>query len=150
MFPPTLFDTLGHTFMLKPLLVTGKAMEYYGLRQGNDYDFVVPQEEFRRLLGVFRERRFTTPLGETGIRVGSYEFYSSLYGLTYYQLEREAINQQDYLIIHLELLLFLKTLTTIHEPENKQARQDMRLLMQKLGVWSPVSPIDLPEEEHDH
>ncbi len=39
MFSKTLFDGFVHSFLLKPLLVAGKAMEYYGLRDGHEYDF---------------------------------------------------------------------------------------------------------------
>lgn len=41
---------LDFVFLSKPLLIGGKAMEYYGLRQaGRDIDFVITAEDYERL-----------------------------------------------------------------------------------------------------
>ena len=41
---------LDFTFQTSPLLIGGKAMEYYGLRQaGNDIDFVITSADYQRL-----------------------------------------------------------------------------------------------------
>jgi hypothetical protein len=134
MIPPGLFETFPFAFTLKPLLIGGKAMEFYSLRTGNDYDFLIPREEFRRLRLHFPNAFFTNAYGDAGIRVEKYEFYESQFGFIYFQLERGAIDQHDYLIAHLEFLLFLKTLTLVYEPGNQKARHDLILLMHKLGV----------------
>ena len=124
-------------------------MQYYSLREGNDYDFLIPKEEFRRLRLSAPTGFFTNAFGDAGIRIGEYEFYESQFGFIYFHLERDAIDQQDYLVAHLEFLLFLKTLTLVHEPENKKARQDLILLMHKLGIqpFSPESRPDADESE---
>jgi hypothetical protein len=144
MLPKTLFTHLDHTFLLKPLLITGKAMEYYQLRHGDDYDFLVPAPEFERLREAFPAGQFTNVRGEQGVRIGTYEFFVNLFGFSYSELETKAVNERDYQVIHLEFLLFLKTLTFIYEPENQKARQDMLLLMGKLGVLSlvPHNPLE--------
>jgi hypothetical protein len=134
MIPPQLFDIVPFAFLLKPLLIGGKAMEYYQLRSGNDYNFLIPKEEFRRLRLHFPNTFFTNTYGDAGIRVGDYAFYESQFGFIYFQLERDAIDGHDYLVAHLEFLLFLKTLTLVYDPGNQKARQDLFLLMQKLGV----------------
>jgi hypothetical protein len=146
MLSKTLFDHFDHQFLLKPLLIMGRAMEYYGLRHGNDSDFIVPKPEFERLCEAFPDGQFTNVRGEKGVRSGTYEFYVDVFGFGYYELEREAVDEQDYLVVHLEFLLFLKTVTLIHEPENQKARQDMLLLMDKLGVLQLVL-YDQPEKE---
>ena len=74
MLSETLFDHFVHTFLLKPLLIAGKAMQYYGLREGQDYDFVLPVEDFRSLRLSVPDELFTNAFGDTGIRVGTYEF----------------------------------------------------------------------------
>jgi hypothetical protein len=132
--PDQLFETFPFAFTLKPLLIGGKAMEYHHLRPGNDYDFLIPKEEFRRLRRHFPNTFFTNAYGDAGIRVGGYAFYESQFGFIYFQLERDAIDRHDYLVAHLEFLLFLKTLTLVYDPGNQKARQDLVLLMQKLGV----------------
>jgi hypothetical protein len=41
---------LDFTFQAKPLLIGGKAMEYYGLRMaGKDIDFVIISQDYERL-----------------------------------------------------------------------------------------------------
>ncbi len=74
MLSETLFDHFVHTFLLKPLLIAGKAMEYYGLRAGGDYDFLIPREDFCSLRLSVPDGLFTNAFGDTGIRVGNYEF----------------------------------------------------------------------------
>ena len=55
-------------------------------------------------------------------------FYVKLLGFGYYDLEIEAMEERDYFVLHFEFLLFLNTMTLIHDPENQQARQDVLLL----------------------
>ena len=46
-------DVLQYTFIHKPLLFGGKAMEYYGLRKaGADIDLVIHEEDHRAALEV--------------------------------------------------------------------------------------------------
>jgi hypothetical protein len=144
MIPPQLFETFPFAFTLKPLLIGGKAMEYHTLRAGNDYDFLIPKEEFRRVRRDFPDAFFINTYGDAGIRVGASAFYESQFGFIYFQLERGAIDHHDYLVAHLEFLLFLKTLTLVSDPGNQKARQDLMLLMQKLGV-PPLSLESRPD-----
>jgi hypothetical protein len=146
LLPENPFKHLPHTFLLKPLLITGSAMEYYGLRQGNDFDFLVPPPEFARLCEALPEGQFTTVENEKGVRHGNYEFYVTVFGYTYYDLETGAIEERDYLVLHAEFLLFLKTLTLIRHPEDQKARQDILLLLKKLAVWTPPVAISPSQE----
>jgi hypothetical protein len=146
MLPHTLFDTLGHTFLLKPLLVAGKAMEYYGLRPGNDYDFLIPRDEFRSLRTTFPKEVITSTFGDGRIQIGDYTFYESQFGFSYFHLERDAIDRQDYLVAHPGFLLFLSTMRLIHERDHHQARVDLLLLMYQLQVL-PLEPCPSSAEE---
>jgi hypothetical protein len=48
------FSSLNFTFSKKPLLVGGKAMEYYGLRKaGVDIDIIITKEDFARLIKLY-------------------------------------------------------------------------------------------------
>ncbi len=145
MIPHILFDTLEHTFLLKPLLVAGKAMEYYGLRPGNEYDFLIPRDEFRSLRNTFPKDVVTNAFGDAGIRIGNYTFYESLFGFSYFHLERDAIDRKDYLVAHPGILLFLSTMRLIHKRDHHQARVDLFLLMYQLEVL-PLEPHPSPAE----
>jgi hypothetical protein len=139
--PENPFAHLPHVFLLKPLLILGQAMHYYGLRLDNESVFLVPKPEFERLWATIPEGHFTTAQNEKGVRLGSTVFYVKLFGCSYYDLETEAMEERDYFVLHIEFLLFLNTLTLIHHPENQQARQDVLLLLEKLGVWTPVQDV---------
>ncbi|MBA2393384.1 MAG: hypothetical protein H0V70_11655 [Ktedonobacteraceae bacterium] len=135
--PDKPFAHLPLIFLLKPLLITGHAMDHYGLGASNDYVFLVPKPEFERLWEAFPEGRLTTADDERGVRLGTYDFYGNMLGFSYYELEIEAQEERDYIILHDEFLLFLNTLTLIRDPENQQARQNALAMLEKLGVWPP-------------
>src|SRR5450432_2289358 len=106
MLSETLFDTFVHAFTLKPLLIAGKAMQYYGVRDGQEYEFVLPKEEFRSLRVKGQYDLFTNAFGDVGIHAGEYTFYESAFGFSYFHLERNAVDRQDYLVAHPGMLLF--------------------------------------------
>lgn len=147
MLPDKPFADLPHPFKLKPLLITGKAMEYYGLGTATTSDFLLPKPEFERLCEAIPEGRFTTVHDEKGVRFGTYAFYVSLLGFSYYDLEVEAVEEREYFVLHFEVLLFFNTLTLIHEPENQNARHHVLFLLEKLGVCVPV--LNSQGEEND-
>ncbi len=134
--PENPFAHLPHTFLLKPLLILGKAMQYYALRPDDEFHFLVPKPEFERLWAAITEGHFTTVHDEKGVHLGTYNFYVKLFGFNYYDLEIEAIEEHDYFVLHIEFLLLLNTVTLIHDPENQQARLDILLLLERLGVWT--------------
>jgi hypothetical protein len=146
MLPHTLFDTLGHSFLLKPLLIEEKAMEHYGLRDGYGYTFVLPRDEFRSLRSTTQQELVPTAYGDAGIQIGDYTFYESQFGFSYFHLERDAVDRQDYLLAHPGFLLFLSTLRLIQEPEHHQTRVDFLLLMYQFGVLPLEVQPSLPAE----
>ena len=140
--PEKPFAHLPIAFLLKPLLITGKAMQYYGLRPDNEAAFLVPKPEFERLWEAIPEGHFITAQDEKGVRFGTMAFYVKMLGFGYYDLEIEAMEERDYFVLHFEFLLFLNTITLIHDPENQQARQDMLLLVERLGLEIPAPNTD--------
>lgn len=139
MFPLRLFETFPVEPTLKPLLIGEKAMEYYNLRTGTQFEFLIPKEEFQRLRLHVSEGSCANAFGDAGIQIGGYTLYASQFGLLYFQLERGAIDQDDYLVVHLELLLFLTTLTLVHESGNQKARYDQMALIARLGMLPDLS-----------
>lgn len=144
--PDKPFAHLPITFLLKPLLITGKAMQYYGLRPEHESTFLVPKPEFERLWAAIPEGHLTTGQNEKGVRLGTMIFYVKLFGFSYYDLEIEAMEERDYFVLHIEFLLFLNTVTLIHHPENQQARRDVLLLLERLGVGIPAHN-EMPQRE---
>jgi hypothetical protein len=134
-----LFTSFPYRFTLKPILFGGKAMEFHELRPGNDYNLLVQRDEFRSLWTQFPEQRAMPPAGQRVLRFDPFEFSEDQFGYDYLLLFRHAIDQGDYLVLPVEMLLFLTLLRSVHEPgETTKVQQDLALLIQRLGI--PLLP----------
>lgn len=103
-------QVLQHKFIHKPLLVGGKAMEYYKLRKaGNDIDLVIHKEDHQILLSKYPDH-VKDLYGDIGICEFEYEMWNQICMFEYDYLKVAAIEESDYLVVSLEKLLFLKAL----------------------------------------
>lgn len=127
---------LNYTFLSKPLLIGGKAMEYYGLRQaGNDIDFVITTEDYDRLSQQYRDH-LRDLWGDLGVCVYEFEIWKSICLFDYAYLSVDAIDMGAYLIISLEKLLFLKALGIKEEKYRKDLEMIVKkILDEKYAVW---------------
>lgn len=101
---------LNFTFITPPLLIGGKAMEFYGLRPaGADVDFVITAEDYARLAHQYPEH-LKDLNGDLGVCVFGFEIWKSICLFDYAFLAEGALEQACYYIISLEKLLFLKAL----------------------------------------
>ncbi len=119
---------LNYAFRTKPLLIGGKAMEYYGLRQaGADIDFVVTHEDYEALA-----ERYPDDLrdlwGDLGVCPYEFEIWTSICLFDYGDLSPGAIDSGAYLVISLEKLLFLKALAM----EKEKYHRDLEMIVQKI------------------
>jgi hypothetical protein len=101
---------LGFTFTTPPLLIGGKAMEFYGLRPaGADVDFVITAEDYARLAQQYPEH-LRDLWGDLGVCVFEFEIWKSICLFDYAFLANGALEQGEYRVISLEKLLFLKAM----------------------------------------
>jgi hypothetical protein len=101
---------LHYSFQKKPLLVGGKAMEYYGLRQaGVDIDLIAGKEDVANLIRRY-PGRVKDLWGDLGVCPFEFEIWKSICLLTYDDLCENSIDEKDYLVISLEKLLLMKAL----------------------------------------
>jgi hypothetical protein len=134
---------LNFTFQTRPLLIGGKAMEYYGLRlSGSDIDFVITAVDYQRLSQAYPDH-LRDLWGDLGVCVFEFEIWQSICLFDYEFLSAGALDQGEYRIISLEKLLFLKALAMKHEKYHR----DLELIVQKFlddryAVWW----AQLPEE----
>jgi hypothetical protein len=120
-------EKLGFEFATKPLLIGGKAMEYYGLREaGADIDFVITAEDYERLAQMYPDHLRDLG-GDLGVCVFEFEIWKSICLFDYQFLSVGAIEQDVYLIISLDRLLFLKALG-MKEPKY---HRDLELIVEK-------------------
>ena len=119
---------LHYTFQTKPLLIGGKAMEFYGLRPaGDDIDFVITRADYTGLAMLYPQH--TKDLfGDLGICVYQFELWTCICLFEHSFHSANAIDAEHYLVISLEKLLFLKALA-IQQPKYEQ---DLRLIVKKI------------------
>jgi hypothetical protein len=119
---------LNFTFTAKPLLIGGMAMEYYDLRpSGADIDFVISRSDYRHISAQFPDN-LKDLWGDLGVCVYEFEIWQSICLFDYDFLSQGALELDDYLVISLEKLLFLKALAMKVEKYHR----DLELIVQKL------------------
>lgn len=121
-------EKLNYSFRKKPLLVGGKAMEYYGLRQsGADIDLIAVKEDVFDLIQRFPER-VKDLWGDLGVCPFEFEIWKSICLFTYDDLCEHAIDAGNFLVISPEKLLMMKALAMNKEKYLK----DTQLIAQDL------------------
>ncbi|HEY9075248.1 MAG TPA: hypothetical protein VIO61_01805 [Anaerolineaceae bacterium] len=119
---------LNHAFRKKPLLVGGKAMEYYGLRQsGADIDFIADKEDVFDLIKQY-PARVKDLWGDLGVCPFEFEIWKSICLFHYTDLCENAQDEGDFLVISLEKLLIMKACAMHIE----KYRVDTQLIVQEL------------------
>lgn len=121
-------ERLNYTFMHKPLLVGGKAMEYYGLRQaGADIDFIIHPDDHAALCRQYPDH-IKDLYGDIGVCEFEFEIWNRICTFGYDFLRPGAIEEADFLAISLEKLLFLKAMA-MHIPKY---HRDVELIVERI------------------
>ena len=124
-------EVLQYAFLHKPLLIGGKAMEYYGLRKaGADTDLVVHEEDHRALLSKY-PHNVKDLAGDIGICEFGYEIWNQICRFDYEYLRSNAIEESDFLVVSLERLLFLKALAMGMPKYHKDLEMVVGLVLKK-------------------
>ncbi len=119
---------LNYAFRKKPLLVGGKAMEYYGLRPaGADIDFIADKEDVYNLIKLYPDR-VKDLWSDLGVCPFEFEIWKSICLFTYAELCEDAIDAGDFLVISLEKLFIMKAFAM----EIEKYRADTQLILQEL------------------
>lgn len=121
-------EKLDFEFTAKPLLIGGKAMEYYGLRKaGADIDFVITSKDYERLAQRYPDHLKEIG-GDFGVCVFEFEIWESICLFDYRFLSVGAIEKEEHLIISLDRLLFLKALGM----KEAKYHKDLELIVDKV------------------
>jgi hypothetical protein len=103
-------EKLEFSFISKPLLIGGKAMEYYGLRKaGADIDLVISRNDHKRLVEKYPDH-VKDLYGDLGVCEFDFEIWNQICTFDYDYLRVGAIEEDKFLVVSLEKLLFLKAL----------------------------------------
>ena len=121
-------NKLSYQFQEEPLLIGGKAMEYYNLRvAGDDIDFVVSINDHERLTHLYPDH-IKDLHGDIGVCEFEFEIWNQICRYDYEELKVGAVEEPSILIISLEKLLFLKTLAI----KEDKYYQDVLLLVDEV------------------
>jgi hypothetical protein len=119
---------LDFTFTTPPLLIGGKAMEYYGLRPaGADIDLVITAKDYARLARQYPDHLKEIG-GDLGVCVHEFEIWKSICLFDYAFLSEQALEQAGCRVISLEKLLFLKALGM----KEAKYHRDLELIVERV------------------
>jgi hypothetical protein len=139
-----IFDDLAD-FQYPPGMFAGQGRKRHKLEPESyegDYDLILHPVDFEQLWKAHPEGRFTGSFGDSGVRVGNYEFYASVCGLAYDLLISDAIEAGDHLLISLPLMAVLALLAWIYEPFNQKKIREVRLLLGALDFSSSMKEAE--------
>jgi len=122
---------LEYNFLQKPLVIGGKAMEYYDLRKaGLDIDLVIHNEDHKILKDKY-PNNIKDLYGDIGICEYGFEIWNQICTFDYEYLKLNAIEEEKYKIISLEKLLFLKALAMEIPKYHKDLEMVVKLVLNK-------------------
>lgn len=103
-------SVINYNFVHKPLVIGGKAMEYYNLRMaGDDIDIVVHEDDHSQLRKMY-PNNIKNLYGDLGVCEYGYEIWNQICTFDYEFLQINAIEESEYLVASLEKMLFLKAI----------------------------------------
>jgi hypothetical protein len=118
-----------YKFKNPPILVGGKAMEYYNLRKtGHDLDYVISKYDYNKLSEI-QEPNIYMPQQTPGItyRGGKIDvdYFLNLYQYDYNYLKKNAIKNGNILVISKEDLILVKAMTAF-DKKNKIGKSTIK------------------------
>ena len=122
-----------------PILIGGKVLEYYGLRKGHDYDFVVSKKDFEKLKKKYGE--FDFPKNTPGVKLYNpktefeIDLFVSMYGKNYNHLLKNSTKSPKYLMASLHDIMEMKMKTYFDKVRNatkNKSLRDVKLILSKI------------------
>jgi len=126
-------DILSFNFSSKPLLIGGKAMEYYNIRDsGDDIDFVVTEDDYEQLSYKYPDN-LKEISDDIGVIKDNFELWKTICLFDYDFLSENSIEEDNFLIISFEKLMFLKVLA-MRQPKYLRDLELMRDRMAEINT----------------
>lgn len=117
-------NKLNYSFIQKPILVGGKAMEYYGLRKsGEDTDLIASVEDVANLIKIY-PTRLKDLGGDLGVCPFEFEIWKTVCFFDYGFYKEDAEEKEDHFVVSIEKLLFMKGLAI----EEEKYLNDVKLI----------------------
>ncbi|MGE5653914.1 MAG: hypothetical protein ACM3ZQ_06565, partial [Bacillota bacterium] len=118
---------LNFEFSSKPIVIGGKSMEYYGLRQaGRDIDLVITNDDYQRLAAQYPEYKREI-WSDLGVCIHEFEIWRSIALYDYDFFIQGAVEEENCFVLSLDKLLFTRILARREEKH----RRDLELLIDR-------------------
>lgn len=125
---------IQYDFEFKPLLIGGKALEYYDVRtSNNDFDFIIHEDDYDRLSMKYFDNRKDIS-GDLGVCIGDFEFWKSICLLDYDFFSEGCVEEEDIKVISFDKLMFMKVLT-MRAPK---CQKDLELMRDRMAVINTI------------
>ena len=111
-------------FTSKPILIGGRAMEYYDIRKSaTDIDLIITDNDYQSLAKLYPDKRKDL-YGDLGVTIDEFEIWRSIAHLDYDFFKKEAIEQGNFLVISIDRLLW----TRVCAMDVEKYRNDLKLM----------------------
>ena len=110
-------------FIRKPIIIGGKAMEFYGMRRGADIDLVICDADYQKIAAMYPDNRKDI-WGDLGVAIDEIEMWRSIHLFDYEFFLKDAIEVSSMLVISLDRLLFTRSIVVDCVSEVKKRKED--------------------------
>ncbi|MBE6072347.1 MAG: hypothetical protein E7208_10350 [Clostridium butyricum] len=112
------------SFIEKPLVIGGMAMEYYGMRKaGADIDLIISDKDYEILAKMYPDKRKDL-FGDLGVIIDEFEIWRSIALLDYNFYKHDAIEEGDLLMVSIDRLLLMR----VFAMDVEKYRKDLNLV----------------------
>ena len=116
-------------FTKKPIIIGGKAMEFYGMRMGADIDLVICDADYQKIAAMYPDKRKDI-WGDLGIAIDEIELWRSIHLFDYEFFLKDAIEASSMLVISLDRLLFTRSIVIDCHSEVEKRKEDFKKVVQ--------------------
>lgn len=96
------------SFINKPIIIGGMAMEYYGMRKaGRDIDLIISQDDYHVLSEKYPDNKKDL-YGDLGFIINKFEIWRSIALIDYDFFLKDAIDEGNVLIVSIDRLLWMR------------------------------------------
>lgn len=120
-------NNMGLQFTQSPIVMGGRAMEYYGLRKsGEDIDLIITDNDYQRLATSYPDKQKDI-WGDLGVVLWPLEIWRSIMYFDYQFYGKDAIENDGLKIVSMDKLL----LTRVYAMDVEKYRNDLILIRDK-------------------
>ncbi len=112
------------SFIYKPIIIGGMAMEYYGMRKsGRDMDLIISIDDYHVLSEKYPDNKKEL-YGDLGFIINDFEIWRSIALIDYDFFLKDAIDEGNVLIVSIDRLLWMRVCAM----EVEKYKKDLHLM----------------------